>query len=160
VAMLLIVRNFFGLIVILICGALLYLIVRYTTTGVQTVIAYGVTWFLLISGPKVAARAARKPKDVTDAGILAGMTFLWPSAWCFLWLAGTIGALVVGGAILIGALDQAGYESTPGIHVWHSTSGELSTIEAIARYVQALGGTCSLSPTSPTTLTVTTTEAA
>jgi hypothetical protein len=142
VAMLLIVRNFFGLIVILICGALLYLIVRYTTTGVQTVIAYGVTWFLLISGPKVAARAARKPKDVTDAGILAGMTFLWPSAWCFLWLAGTIGALVVGGAILIGALDQAGYESTPGIHVWqqHSTSGELSTIEAIARYAQALGG--------------------
>lgn len=106
-AMLLIVRNFFGLIVILICGALLYLIVSYTTTGVQTVIAYGVTWFLLISGPKVAARAARKPKDVADAGILAGMTFLWPSAWCFLWLAGTIGALVIGAAILIHALDQA-----------------------------------------------------
>ena len=106
-AMLLIVRNFFGLIVILICGALLYLIVSYTTTGVQTVIAYGVTWFLLISGPKVAARAARKPKDVADAGILAGMTFLWPSAWCFLWLAGTIAALVIGAAILIHALDQA-----------------------------------------------------
>jgi hypothetical protein len=103
-AMLLIVRNFFGLIVILICGALLYLIVSYTTTGVQTVIAYGVTWFLLISGPKVASRVARKPKDVADAGILAGMTFLWPSAWCFLWLVGTIAALVVGGAILIHAL--------------------------------------------------------
>ena len=107
-AMLLIVRNFFGLIVILICGALLYLIVSYTTTGVQTVIAYGVTWFLLISGPKVAAGAARKPKDVADAGILAGMTFLWPSAWwCFLWLVGTIAALVIGAAILIHALDQA-----------------------------------------------------
>lgn len=121
-AMLLIVRNFFGLIVILICGALLYLIVSYTTTGVQTVIAYGVTWFLLISGPKVASRAARKPKDVADAGILAGMTFLWPSAWCFLWLVGTIAALVIGAAILIHALDQAGYESTSRIHVWHSAS--------------------------------------
>jgi hypothetical protein len=119
-AMLLIVRNFFGLIVILICGALLYLIVSYTTTGVQTVIAYGVTWFLLISGPKVASSAARKPKDVTDAGILGGMTFLWPSAWCFLWLVGTIAALVVGGAILIRALDQAGFESTSWIHVWYA----------------------------------------
>lgn len=105
-AMLLMVRNFFGLIVILICGTLLYLIVSHTTTGVQTVIAYGVTWFLLISGPKAASRAARKPKDVTDAEVLSRMTFLWPSAWCFLWLAGTIAALIVGGAILIRALRR------------------------------------------------------
>jgi len=103
-AMLLLVRNCFGLVVILICGALLFLVVRYATAGTETVVAYGVTWFLLISGPKVASVAARKPKDVGDAGILAGMTFLWPSAWCFLWMAGTIAALIAGGAILIRAL--------------------------------------------------------
>jgi hypothetical protein len=100
-AMVLMVRNFFGGIVILACGALLYAILRYATAGVETAIAYGVTWFLLLSAPKDALRVAKKPKDVADAKILAGMTILWPSAWCFLWLVGTIAALVVGGAILL-----------------------------------------------------------
>ncbi len=99
--MLLMVRNFFGGIVILSCGVLLFLIVRYTTAGVQTTVAYGVTWFLLLAAAKVALGAASKPKEVTDAEILAGMTFLWRSAWCFLWVIGTIAALVVGGAILV-----------------------------------------------------------
>jgi hypothetical protein len=99
--MLLMVRKFFGGIVILACGALLCLILWYTTVGVETAVAYGVTWFLLMSAPKVALRAASKPKNVTDAKVLAGMTFLRPSAWCFLWLIGTIAALVVGGAILV-----------------------------------------------------------
>lgn len=98
--MLLLVRNFFGGIVTLICGVLLYLVLRFATAGVQTAAAYGVTWFLLIFGTKRAFGAASKPEDVADAGILAGMTFLWRSAWCWLWLAGTIAALVVGGAIL------------------------------------------------------------
>jgi hypothetical protein len=100
-AMLLMVRNAFGGIVILACGALLYLTLRYTTAGVETAVAYGVTWFLLLSGPKVALGAARSPKGVTDAKVLAGMTFLRPGAWCFLWLLGTIGALVGGAAILL-----------------------------------------------------------
>lgn len=98
--MLLTVRNFFGAIVILTCGALLYLVVRYGTAGVDTAVAYGVAWFLLISGTRVAFRAAGRPGDVVDAQVLAGMTFLWRSVWCLLWLAGTIAALVIGGAIL------------------------------------------------------------
>ena len=102
--MLLLVRNFFGGIVILICGTLLYLVLRYATAGVETAVSYGLTWFLLISGTKVALVAASRPNDVADAEILAGMTFLWRSAWCFLWLAGTIAALVIGGAILTHAL--------------------------------------------------------
>jgi hypothetical protein len=102
--MLLMVRNFFGGIVVLTCGALLYLTLRYATTGIQVAVAYGVTWFLLLSGTKVAFAAASRPDDVADAGILAGMTFLWRSAWCFLWLAGTIAALVVGAVILTRAL--------------------------------------------------------
>jgi len=102
--MLLMVRNFFGAIVVLIYGALLYLILRYTTAGVQVAVAYGVTWFLLLSGTKVAFAAASRPDAVADAGILAGMTFLWRSAWCFLWLIGTIAALVAGAVILTRAL--------------------------------------------------------
>jgi hypothetical protein len=102
--MVLMVRNFFGGIVVLTCGALLYLVVRYATPGVQVTVAYGVTWFLLFSGAKVALGAARGPKDVADAGILAGMTLLWRSGWCFTWLVGTIAAVVVGAVILTHAL--------------------------------------------------------
>jgi hypothetical protein len=104
--MLLLVRNFFGGIVILICGALLYLVLRYTTAGVQVAVAYGVTWFLLLAGTRVAFAAVSRPESVADARILAGMTPLWRSAWCFLWLAGAIAALVIGGIILTRALAQ------------------------------------------------------
>jgi len=104
--MLLVVRNVFGGIVILACGALLYLVVRYTTAGVESAVAYGVTWFLLLSGPKMALAAATRPDDVADAGVLAGMTFVWRSAWCFIWLVGTIVALVAGGAMLTRGLGR------------------------------------------------------
>jgi cell division protein FtsL len=101
VVMLLVVRNFFGGRVILICGALLYLILRYATTGVETAVAYSVTWFLLISGTKDAFVIIRTPKDIQDAKVLASMTYIFRSAWCFLWLSGSVIALVIGGRILI-----------------------------------------------------------
>ncbi len=79
---------------------------RYTTAGVESAVAYGVTWFLLLSGPKMALAAATRPDDVADAGVLAGMTFVWRSAWCFIWLVGTIVALVAGGAMLTRGLGR------------------------------------------------------
>jgi Peptidase M50B-like len=97
-AMLLMVRNLFGGILILVAGGLLYLIVRYTPVGVEIVVAYGVAWFLLVSGVKVVVEAGSNPKD---ARVLAEQTFIWASAWSFLWLLGTIAALVVGAAILV-----------------------------------------------------------
>lgn len=97
-AMLLMVRNWFGGTVILACGVLLYLLLRYTAVGVETTFAYSVTWFLLVSGPKAVLGAGSKP---ADAAILARITILWPSAWSFLWLIGTIVALVGGAAILV-----------------------------------------------------------
>jgi hypothetical protein len=100
-AMLLMVRNFFGGVVIVACGALLSLIVRYATVGAQTAAAYGVTWFLLLSAPKVALSTVGRAREVEDARFLAERTILWPSAWCYLWLLGTIAALVGGGALLI-----------------------------------------------------------
>jgi hypothetical protein len=98
VALLLLVRNVFGGILILVAGGLIYLVVRYTTAGAETAVAYGVTWFLLVSGVRVVLEVGSKP---TDARILAGMTHVWASAWVVLWLIGTIIALVVGGAILV-----------------------------------------------------------
>jgi Peptidase M50B-like len=96
--MLLLVRNSFGGIAILIAGALLYLTVRYATAGVETLVAYGVAWFMLLSGPKAVLDGPTKPQD---AKILANMTPIWASAWYYLWLLATIAAVVAGGALLV-----------------------------------------------------------
>ena len=92
------VRNFFGAIAILVCGALLYLTVRHATVGVETAVAYGVAWFLLLSGPK---KVLSIPVKSQDAKILAKMSPLWAWVWYCLWLIGTIAALVAGGALLV-----------------------------------------------------------
>ena len=79
----------------------LYLVLRYGTAQVETAVAYGVAWFLLISGTRLALRTVRSPGKVEDAGILADMLFVWRWVWCLLWLSGTIAALAFGGRILI-----------------------------------------------------------
>src|SRR5215468_4219279 len=96
--LLLMVRNFFGAIAILVCSALLYLTVRHATVGAETAVAYGVAWFLLLSGPK---KVLSIPIKSQDAKILAKMSPLGAWVWYYLWLLGTIGALVAGGAMLV-----------------------------------------------------------
>ena len=60
--MLVTVRNFFGGIVIITGGVLFYLVLRYGTARVEeTAVAYGVAWFLLISGTRVALRILGRP---------------------------------------------------------------------------------------------------
>lgn len=98
VVMLLMVSTFFGGFLILTCGVLLYLTVRYTTVGAQTALAYGLAWFLLLSGPKAVISGGSKPQD---AKVLAGMTLLWASAWPVVWLIAALTALWVGGSMLI-----------------------------------------------------------
>ena len=95
--MLLLVRKLFGGIVILVCGVLLFLVLRYTAVGAQVAVAYGLAWFLLVSGPKAVLEAGSTPQD---AKILARMTLLWASAWTVLWLIGSLAALWVGGIML------------------------------------------------------------
>ncbi len=102
--MLVTVRNFFGVLVIVTGGVLFYLVLRYGTARTETAVAYGVAWFLLISGTRVALRIVGRPGEVEDAGVLADMIFVWRWVWCLLWLAGTIAALAFGGRILIRGL--------------------------------------------------------
>ena len=96
--LLLMVRNSFGAVAILVFGALLYLTVRHATVGVETAVAYGVAWFLLLSGPK---KVLSIPVKSQDAKILATLSPLWAWVWYCLWLIGTIAALVAGGALLV-----------------------------------------------------------
>ena len=88
----------FGMFSVPVAIALCYLILRYTHARTEVVAAYAVAWLLLLSGVRHAigdgVRAA-------DADVLRNRTHLPRRLWSLLWLAGTAGALLVGGKLLI-----------------------------------------------------------
>ena len=77
--------------------------------GSRPPLPMALTWFLLLAAPKIALGVARKPKmwrmQRSSPGGLS--SFGRSSAWCFLWVVGTIAALVVGGAILVLSMPRA-----------------------------------------------------
>ena len=73
VALLITVRNFFALCVVLVTGLLLYLCARQASVGAQTVLAYVITWFLLLSGLRVVLRY-NGGRKVTRATWLRALT--------------------------------------------------------------------------------------
>lgn len=88
----------FGLFSVPVAIALFYFILRYTHTGTEVVVAYGLTWLLLLSGVRTAIGHGI---DAADAHILRRRTHLPRRLWSLLWLAGTVGALLVGGKLLV-----------------------------------------------------------
>jgi hypothetical protein len=88
----------FGMFSVPIALALLYVILRYTHTGTEIIAAYAVTWLLLVSGVRTAIGHGI---HAADAAILRDRTHLPRRLWSLLWLAGTVGALLVGGKLLI-----------------------------------------------------------
>jgi hypothetical protein len=88
----------FGMFSVPVAIALLYLILRYTHAGTEVVIAYSVAWLLLLSGVR---HAVGHGIHAVDADILRRRTHLPRLLWSLLWLAGTVGALLVGGRLLV-----------------------------------------------------------
>jgi hypothetical protein len=88
----------FGMFSVPIAIALLYLILRYTHAGTEVIAAYSVTWLLLLSGVRTAVGHGIR---AADAAILRDRTHLPRRLWSLLWIAGTLGALLVGGKLLI-----------------------------------------------------------
>jgi Peptidase M50B-like len=98
ILLLVVLHKAFSYLPVLVVAGLIYLIVRYGSVGANTAAAYGVTWFLLLSGVrKVIDHGSR----AADAGKLLEITRLWRWTWVWLWLAGSITALVVGGILLV-----------------------------------------------------------
>ena len=88
----------FGMLSVPAAIALLYLILRGNHAGTETVIAYAAAWLLLLSGLRTAiAHGIRSP----NADTLSGRTHLPRFLWSLLWLAGTAGALLIGGKLLV-----------------------------------------------------------
>lgn len=82
--LLLVVRNGFGIFVVMAAGASLVVAARYAPGWTQLGLVHFLTWFLLFSGPKsvlVLHRARRKGASGSDADDLAALTHLPGLFW-------------------------------------------------------------------------------
>lgn len=102
------IRNWFGLLVILVCGAVLVVVTRYVPGSGQTSFAYLLMWFLLLAAPYAVVdliRARRRGQARgSDADQLGGLTVLGPATWSALFLLVTLACLVCGAALMLGRL--------------------------------------------------------
>jgi Peptidase M50B-like len=98
ILLLFVLRKLFSYVPVLATGAVIFLIARYGSVGAETITAYLVAWFLLLSGLRVVLE---HNLGASDAGNLASMTHIWRGFWVLLWLAGSIAAVAIGGALLI-----------------------------------------------------------
>jgi hypothetical protein len=98
ILLLVVLRSVFSFVPVLIIGTLLYIVARYGSVGADSVTAYAVAWFLLLSGVRVVFDHGI---NAADAGNLAKLTHTRPGCWVWLWLVGSVLALAVGGILLV-----------------------------------------------------------
>lgn len=98
VIMLIFIRNFFGVISVVLNGALVFLVLRYGTPAAQTVAACILSWFLLFSGVRWVLMHGTGAQDAIN---LTQATRIPRFVWVIFWLAITVAALWAGGHLLI-----------------------------------------------------------
>ncbi len=96
--LLMMIRNLFGFCCVAVAGFVLYLFARNGSVGSETVVAYLLTWFLLVSGLRSVFGYDGRDGDAAN---LVKATFLPRVLWIGIWLTGTTFALVLGGSLLI-----------------------------------------------------------
>lgn len=105
VLVLVMVRNFYGLLAVLVTGALVFVVTWYAPDWVQVAFAYAGVWFLLVGGVRPVFelqnhRRRGRSRD-SDADQLAGVALLPAIVWVGLFLVVAVGALVGGGYLLL-----------------------------------------------------------
>ena len=99
------IRNFFGLWSVLVAGAGLFAVTWWAPAEVQLVVAYVVTWFLLLAAPRpvleLQGLRRRGHARSSDADVLARLTRVPGLVWVGLFLVLTVGCLVLGGSLLL-----------------------------------------------------------
>ena len=104
VFVLVLTRNFFGLLVSGATVALLWVVTSRAEPRAQLAFAYVWVWFLLIGSTRKIPdlyRGMLRPKNSSDAKQLQDLTHIGDVVWLFLFWLGTVGALVYGGALLL-----------------------------------------------------------
>ncbi|MER5310988.1 M50 family metallopeptidase [Streptomyces sp. NPDC002773] len=104
-AMLVMVRNAYGILTVLLTGATFLLVSWLTGPDVQSAFAYAVVWFLLLGGVRPAfelqAKRRRGGTGDSDADQLARLTHVPAGVWLFFFHAVSICALIGGGRWLL-----------------------------------------------------------
>jgi hypothetical protein len=98
VLLLFLVRDAFGRVSVPVAIALIAVVMRYAHTGTEEIFTYLLTWLLLLSGVRVAARHGAGASDAQKLGKATGVP---AQLWAWLWLAGTLLAVVIGGKWLV-----------------------------------------------------------
>jgi hypothetical protein len=103
--MLVMIRNAYGALTVIITGALFFLVSWLTKAQVQAAFAYLVVWFLLLGGSRPVAelqRARRRDRSgSSDADQLARLTHTPVALWLLLFYAVALCSLVAGGRWLL-----------------------------------------------------------
>ncbi len=96
-------RNFFGIVLILAVGAVLWIVAMRSTTTVQLVFAHIWTWFLLMGGARQVPELFSNIRngDHNDAAMLQKHTLIGDVVWLAVFWFLSLGALVWGGAQLL-----------------------------------------------------------
>lgn len=105
-AMLVMVRNAYGVLTVVLTGAAFLLVSWLTGPEVQSVFAYAVVWFLLLGGIRPAFELQLKRRHGgapdSDADQLSRLTHVPAGVWLFFFHAVSISALIGGGRWLLG----------------------------------------------------------
>ncbi|MER5883580.1 M50 family metallopeptidase [Streptomyces sp. NPDC001941] len=105
-AMLVMIRNAYGVLTVVLTGAAFLLVSWLTGPEVQSAFAYTAVWFLLLGGvrPAFELQAKRRHGGApdSDADQLARLTHVPPALWLFLFHAVSLCALIGGGRWLLG----------------------------------------------------------
>ncbi|GAA5042766.1 M50 family metallopeptidase [Streptomyces sp. SID10815] len=105
-AMLVMIRNAYGVLTVLLTGGTFLLVSWLAGPQVQAVFAYAVVWFLLLGGVRPAfelqVRRAREGGGDSDADQLARLTHAPAGLWLFLFHAVSLCSLMGGGRWLLG----------------------------------------------------------
>ncbi|MEU0394311.1 M50 family metallopeptidase [Streptomyces sp. NPDC006208] len=105
-AMLVMIRNVYGMFTVIVTGAAFVLVSWLTEPVVQSAFAYAAVWFLLLGGLRPAFELQSKRRHGgapdSDADQLARLTNVPPAMWLFLFHAVSITSLTGGGRWLLG----------------------------------------------------------
>ncbi|MBP0459959.1 M50 family metallopeptidase [Streptomyces montanisoli] len=106
VAMLVMIRNAYGVLTVLVAGAAFVLVSWLTSPQVQAAFSYTVVWFLLLGGVRPAfelqSKRRRGGAGDSDADQLARLTGVGAGLWFFLFHAVSLCCLIGGGRWLLG----------------------------------------------------------
>ncbi|MBM7441228.1 M50 family metallopeptidase [Streptomyces sp. HB132] len=104
--MLVMIRNLYGALTVILTGAAFLLVSWLTSADVQSAFAYTVVWFLLLGGVRPAFELQSKRRHGgapdSDADQLARLTHAPAAIWLFLFHAVSLCSLIGGGRWLLG----------------------------------------------------------